>query len=81
MSSHRDALIMSNSNTVCCIDMSTGHCVWSTNSLVKPGAVCCDNAGRVYVAVRGQADAMRISVLDGDTGRTIASYPPLHRLQ
>ena len=81
MSSHRDTLIISNGNSVCCIDVSTGRCVWSTNSLVKPGAVCCDDAGRVYVAVRGQADAMWISVLNGDTGRTVPSYLPPHRLQ
>ena len=70
-SSPCDAVIVSCSDTVCCIDMSTGDCVWSTDSMEEPTAVCCDNADRVYVAVGGYSDTIQITVLDGDTGKAM----------
>ena len=58
MSSCRDAVIVSCDDMVSCIDVSTGDCVWSTVSLEKPRAVCCDDADRVYVAVGGYSDTI-----------------------
>ena len=71
MPSRHDAVIMSCNGTVYCIDVSTGHCLWSTSSLEKPTAVCCDDADRVYVAVCGEADTIQIAILDGDTGKSV----------
>ena len=74
MSPRRDAVIVSCDDTVSCIDLSTGDCVWSTASLEKTTAVCCDDADRVYVAVGGSSDTIQIAVLDGDTGKTAFTY-------
>ena len=70
-SSYRDAVIVSCDGTVSCIDVSTGHCVWSTDSLEKPSAVCSDDADRVYAAFGGWSGTTPISVLDRDTGKSV----------
>ena len=70
-SSCRDTAIVSCGDTVSCIDVSTGDCVWSNDSLEKPTAVCCDDADRVYVAVGGKCATIHIAVLDGDTGTAV----------
>lgn len=51
-----------------CIEVSTGRCVWFTDTLEVPTAVRCDNTDRVYVAVGRCSDTIQIAVLDGDTG-------------
>ena len=71
MSSRCDIMIVSCDGTVSCIDMSTLDRVWSTVSLEKPIAVCCDDADRVFVSVGGWSDTPKIAVLDGDTGKTV----------
>ena len=69
MSLSCDTVILSCDDTVSCIDVGTGDCVWSTDSLEKPRAVCCDDASRAYVAVDGQLSTIRIAVLNGVTGK------------
>ena len=71
MSSHRDIVVVSCDSKVSCIDVSTGHCVWSTDSLEKPSAVCSDDADRVYAAFGGWSGTTQISVLDRDTGKSV----------
>ena len=66
-----DTVTVSCSNTVSCIDVSTGTSLWSTSKLEKPTAVCCDDDNRVYVAVGGHSDRVKIAVLDGDKGRAV----------
>ena len=73
-SSRGDAVIVSSGYTVSCIEVSAGQCAWSTDSLEEPRAVCCDDAGRIYVAVGGYSDTLLIAVLSGKTGKT-ASFP------
>ena len=68
MSSLPDTVVVSCGGTVSCIDLSTGDCVWSTDSLERPIAVCCGDADRVYVAVGGKCATIHITLLDGDTG-------------
>ena len=74
MSSRPDSVIVSCDDTVSCIDLSTGDCVWSTVNLEKPRAVCCDDADRVYVAVCRESDTIEIAVLDGDTGKDVFTF-------
>ena len=74
MSSRLDSVIVSCDGAVSCVHMSTGHCVWSTVSLDKPTAVCCDDADRVYVGVGLESDTIQISVLDGVTGKAVFKF-------
>ena len=71
MPSRCDAVTVSCDGIVSCIDVSTGNCVWSTDSLEEPTAACCDNADRVFVDVGGRSDRMKIAILDGDTGKSV----------
>ena len=73
MSPHCDTVIVSSADTVSCIDLSTGRCVWSTDTLDYPTAVACHDADRVYVAVGGLSENTQIAVLDGDTGKTVTT--------
>ena len=65
-----NAVIVSCDGTVSRIEVSTGHCVWSTDSLERPTAVCCDGDDRGYVSVGGYINALQIAVLRFKTGET-----------
>ena len=73
MSPHCDAVVVSCADTVSWIDLSTGLCVWSTDTLDYPTAVACHDTDRVYVAVAGDSDTIQIAVLDGDTGKAVST--------
>ena len=70
-----DTVTVSCSDTVSCIKVSTGDCVWSINSLDKPTAVCCDEADTLYVAVGGYSEKLQIAVLDKAEGK--AAFLPV----
>ena len=72
-----NTVIVSCGDTVSSIDVGTGQCVWSTGSLERPTAVCCDDADRVYVAVGGKSNTINIAVLDGRTGSGVVPLSEL----
>ena len=72
-----NAVIVSCGDTVSAIDLRTGQFVWSTGSLERPTAVCCDDADRVYVAVGGKSNAIHIAVRDGRTGSGVVPLSEL----
>lgn len=64
-----DTVVVTCGSVVCCINMTTGVCKWTNNSLNRPTAICSDEAGRLYVAEYGEPNTTRIAILDGETGK------------